>query len=267
MRPYRSSKPARQRRDLSNFATPSANVKWLTGMPNQLDFIRRHVPILAPQRSRRREILRRLARRRPADPVTWRWHRWASRNADVFFVQIGSNDGFAGDPLEMYIDQHRGWRGILVEPIPETFLRLEQRRTNHRFQLVQAAVTDHDGNVAMHVIDSTIRHTSELATLDEAVALSHRSNIDDFSTHVVDVPAVTFATLTYGVADIDVLHVDTEGHDARILAQVDFDRWTLRAVLYEHRHLSASDRASTVKLLRARGFRVWSNASDALGLR
>src|SRR5215467_4813948 len=33
----------------------------------------------------------------------------------VFFVNIGANDGLAGDPLREFITT-RGWRGILVEP-------------------------------------------------------------------------------------------------------------------------------------------------------
>jgi FkbM family methyltransferase len=186
----------------------------------------------------------------------------------VFFVQIGSNDARANDALAMHIDQHRGWRGILVEPIPATFVHLQERRSDPRFELRQAAVTDHDGSIMMYVIRSeTIGHASQLATVDKALALSHRQNIEDFAMQTVEVPAVTFATLTRGVADIDVLHIDAEGHDAQILSQVDFNRWTMSAVLYEHVHLTDVVCASTVASLRDHGFKTWSNESDTLCLR
>jgi hypothetical protein len=38
----------------------------------------------------------------------------------------------------------------------------------------------------------------------------------------------------HGVSRIDLVHVDAEGHDHRIIRQIDFERFSPRLILYEH---------------------------------
>src|SRR5687768_9883737 len=46
-----------------------------------------------------------------------------SQVKQVKFVQIGSNDGLGSDPLRQFIIRDH-WKGILVEPLPDTFRKL-----------------------------------------------------------------------------------------------------------------------------------------------
>src|SRR6266481_6003650 len=39
---------------------------------------------------------------------------------DLFFIQIGANDGVSNDPLYKFVIEY-GWAGILVEPLPQVF--------------------------------------------------------------------------------------------------------------------------------------------------
>ncbi|GEM_PF-6962248 len=82
-------------------------------------------------------------------PVESRWRRkllqyyWRSHDMPVFmlpslidaldklrpalrFIQIGSNDVSYGDPLSFHM-LHSGWSGILVEPVPHVFRRLQDK--------------------------------------------------------------------------------------------------------------------------------------------
>ena len=47
----------------------------------------------------------------------------AHLNEPIFFMNIGANDGLAGDPLREFIVT-KGWNGILVEPVDYVFQRL-----------------------------------------------------------------------------------------------------------------------------------------------
>jgi FkbM family methyltransferase len=219
---------------------------------------------IVPVGSRRHRVLRRLAFKGPIDPVMPRWNRWARRHSNVFFVQIGSHEGRAGDPLCAAIDRHLGWRGVMVEPVPEVFGRLSAHRHGPRFELVQAAVTDHDGTTTMVLFEDSVLDTSQLGSLEPAMSAKYEPRFRQFA---IEVPAVTFGTLTRGLDEIDVLHVDAEGHDAKILSQVDFDRWALRAVMFEHMHLEGDERQATEERLRRHGYRLWSNNWDTLALR
>src|SRR5664279_1658362 len=42
-----------------------------------------------------------------------------------YFIGIGANDGVTHDPLYPFVRDF-GWRGIMVEPIPEAFAALER---------------------------------------------------------------------------------------------------------------------------------------------
>jgi hypothetical protein len=81
------------------------------------------------------------------------------------------------------------------------------------------------------------------------------------------VPALTFATLVEGLDRIDVLHIDTEGHDAKILAQVDLARWRPAVIMFESVHLEASERAACESRLRAAGYSLVANEFDTVAVR
>ena len=44
---------------------------------------------------------------------------------NVFFVQVGANDGVQSDPINHFVSEY-GWRGILVEPQPAIFKKLKK---------------------------------------------------------------------------------------------------------------------------------------------
>jgi hypothetical protein len=49
--------------------------------------------------------------------------------AKPYFIGIGANDGVTHDPLYPFVRDF-GWRGIMVEPIPEAFAALERNYAN-----------------------------------------------------------------------------------------------------------------------------------------
>jgi hypothetical protein len=61
-----------------------------------------------------------------------------------------------------------------------------------------------------------------------------------------------------------VLHIDTEGHDAAILDQVELPGPTV--VMYESDHLEVDDRVRCEERLRAAGYEVTSDAHDTIGV-
>jgi FkbM family methyltransferase len=180
------------------------------------------------------------------------------------FVQIGSHNGLDGDPLARWIDQNPRWQGIMVEPVPAQFEALSKLRgRDPRFRLVRAAITDHDGTVDMTVVDGSAR-AGMLSSIDAEIV--RKNGVSASQTRQVAVPAMTFASLIEGVPPIDVLHIDTEGHDAVILDQVDLVRVRPSVLMYESVHLSAADRERCETRLIEAGYRVVSNPFDTVGI-
>jgi FkbM family methyltransferase len=218
-------------------------------------------------------MLRQLARHEDDDPVQRAWSRFVARHPKATFIQIGAHDGMKNDLLMApAITQKRKWSGILVEPIPELFDQLEMRYGDRsRFRLVQAAITDHDGVVDLATVigaSDMPEWADMLSSIHPEVLLSHRtlwSGMED-AMYTVTVPAMTFAQLTSDIGHLDVLAIDTEGHDAVILDQVDLVRWQLAAVVFEHKHLSSADRARCDARLERAGFALTSGVEDTLAL-
>ncbi len=65
---------------------------------------------------------------------------------------------------------------------------------------------------------------------------------------------------------IDLLVVDTEGHDWEILRSVDFSALRPRLIVYEHFHLSEPDRRAALDQFRALGYRVLEEGFDTFCL-
>src|SRR4029079_11098088 len=101
---------------------------------------------MLPWGTRRGIWARRMAGRRQLPVLVWSW-AYFHRHATV--VQIGAHAG--NDLLGHVFDKRPHWRGVLVEPV--NFERLVARRGGDpRFELVRAAITDHNGTTRMHLI-------------------------------------------------------------------------------------------------------------------
>jgi len=208
--------------------------------------------------------------------------RWVAEKpgAEVFFIQIGAFDGVTNDPLNEYIRSHT-WRGVLVEPQAGPFLRLKENYRGHdQLVFVNAAIGDYDGMVKFYVVqeaDNLPPWNQQIASLKKDNVLKHREGLPEYGvpvgiddlderTQAVQVESLTFATLVerYGVDRLDLLQVDAEGYDARILAQVDFDRFRPAIVRYEHMHLSQEEQEATQRLLRERGYLIVIGFTETL---
>lgn len=181
----------------------------------------------------------------------------------VRFIQVGSNDGEQQDPLHDAIRRF-GWAGIMVEPVPFVFERLQ--RTSGALPgvaLENVAIAGSDGEAAFHHLspatDGEVPAWYDgLGSFSLDVIRSHRHAIPDIDDRIVTtvVPTMTFDSLcaAHGVDRLDVLHVDTEGYDGEILRLVDFERLRPIVVVYEHHHLAPEDRAACRALLEAWGY-------------
>lgn len=182
---------------------------------------------------------------------------------DAFVVQIGANDGAVGDPLVDAFSKTR-WSGLLVEPVPHLHEALVARyRDRPGVRVERAAVSTHDGEAPLYRLRSEPGKTPEwfgqLATLNREVLLKHRPSIPEIESLLIEesVPTVRLDTLLkrHGVSRIDLLVIDTEGHDFEILRALDFTRFRPVLLMFEHQHLSANDKAAAYALLETQGYK------------
>jgi FkbM family methyltransferase len=233
--------------------------------------------VIARVRAARRAIAQRRLERAMAGRRLLR--AFAESYPEAFFVEIGSNDGEQHDHLRPFI-LRLGWRGIMVEPVPYVFERLQANYgTLPRVELVNAAIADRDGRLPFYcLVDAAPDERERLPDWYDGVGsfsrekvLAHRDAIPDVAERIlrIEVPAMTFETVcrTNDVERVDLVVVDTEGYDAEILRSIDFGAYRPRVVIYEHFHLEPADRQATRDLLHDAGYETLEEGFDTLCLR
>ncbi len=147
-----------------------------------------------------------------------------------FFVEAGANDGFQQSNT-YWLEKFRGWRGLLVEPMPE--LAAEARLNRPRSTVVEAALVppDQTGTIRMRFGDltSSVAGTQPEGWGDQGLAFGWRDEYE------LDVPARTLSEILdeIGAPEVDVLSLDIEGFEEPALRGLDLARHAPRHVLVE----------------------------------
>jgi FkbM family methyltransferase len=190
------------------------------------------------------------------------------------FVQIGANDGAQHDHLREQIKEGE-WTGVMVEPVPYVFERLRRNYGDvERIALERAAIGARDGRATIHHLaeledaerDAMPSWYDALGSFDLETLRRNVRAIPDGEERIVgtQVECLTFETLCerHGIEELDLIAIDTEGHDAVILAGIDLERHRPRLVLYEHYHLTSGQREATRTRLREAGYETMEEGFD-----
>ena len=234
-----------------------------------------------PRRSGLGDALRRLRHRAtrpgPNRPIEAVIEAFGRAHPRARFVQVGSHDGVSFDPISAQVRSRR-WTGVMVEPVPYLFDRLQVHfGGSRRVRLENAAISADPGPRPFFHLAEDPDPAADLPSWYDAlgsfrrdVVLSHRDAIPDIDDRLreIEVPCLTFDDLCrkHGLEGLDLVHIDTEGYDWEVVQLIDLDRWRPTAVLYEHVHLAPADRDACAAHLAAHGYALVSDAMDTLAL-
>ena len=196
--------------------------------------------------------------------------------SEINFLQIGSNDGVSGDPLNFFINNYN-WQGVLVEPIPFLFEQLQGNYEHKKDKLVflNVAVGAEDKEeMVIYVFDEKFRGQIpdwyyQLGTFFKSVIYNHDiPNVDDY---IVEkkVPLRTIKTIienTLSGKNLHLLHIDTEGYDFEILKTLDFSEFLPKVILVEYIHLDVANRKQMIGLLKKNGYVLYRCNQDYIAI-
>ncbi|HTL28019.1 MAG TPA: FkbM family methyltransferase [Tepidisphaeraceae bacterium] len=214
------------------------------------------VPLLGP-----------LAHRWWASYNLWKFHptqmiqrRLGGKKA-VQVVEIGANDGKANDPIHPLLDRNTQWKALFVEPVPYLFARLKQNYgPDPRFRFENVAITETAKSMNFYYVSERAKAAlpalppwhGELGSFnrEHIHKLLPEFEIDPFidSAEVQCLPLQVMLDRN-DIRSIDLLHIDTEGHDWLILRQLDLSRYQPTVIFFEHVHLDAQQKAAARQFL------------------
>jgi len=171
------------------------------------------------------------------------------------FVEVGAND--PKSLSQTWLLERIGWRGVLVEPLPDRAEALRRERRNSQVFEVAVSAPEKTGEADFHVAGA-------LSSMDR--------NVKDYSTDYETVLRVKVATLDSILSEakiprIDFLSVDTEGTEVDVFRGLDLRKYRPRLVLVEdavlgmklHRYMMSF----RYTLVRRTGFNNWYVPEDS----
>ena len=211
-------------------------------------------------------------------------NNYSNKTPDLYFIQVGSNDGVQHDPLYKFIKRD-GWKGIMLEPQPKAFGSLSKVYPNGEVHLVNKAIADNNEPKKLYKIAfSDQRWASGISSflrqhVEDRIADGHvdrqcmkygitpPENKEDYITYD-EVACINFPTLLkqFDVSKVDLLHIDTEGFDYEVIKLFDFDLLKPTVVAFEHTHLSEEDYQSCQDYLRGMGYALQFFDADTVAV-
>ena len=210
--------------------------------------------------------------------------KFSNEHKHIFFIQVGSNDGFQHDPLCKFIKRD-GWRGLLLEPQPSAFKSLQYIYQNDSVTPVNRALDQEDKQRKLFkVAFSEARwatglssfNRSQLVAMIESGHISRQCNkygiqMPEAEEDIIGYDLIQCSSFETLIAEnkvekVDLIHIDTEGYDFEVLKLFPFHSFQPKVVIFEHSHLSAEDRTAATEMLEKQGYNIRSYGADTLAL-
>jgi FkbM family methyltransferase len=186
------------------------------------------------------------------------------RNREFTFLQIGAYDGVGDDDLGELIQAHR-LRGVLVEPQPAAFAKLQQTYADQpQLTLLQAAIAERPGTRELYCRRD---RPSMAASFDRQNLLKHGIPADQIVAVPVACHTVDTALAAAGLGRVDLIQIDAEGYDHRIIRAINFPRIRPAIVRFEYRHMGRRDADACLALLAGHGYRFLVEERDIIACR
>ncbi|MEX2436575.1 MAG: FkbM family methyltransferase [Candidatus Paceibacterota bacterium] len=195
---------------------------------------------------------------------------------NIKFISIGANDGVVNDPLAPYIYKYK-WEGIFIEPLPQYFKELKKNYGNNQnISLENIAINNKEGFKDICFISSKAPFITKL--LGKRLASFHKKVIEDHSWYIpkikqniekmsVPVKPLNYILEKYNYWDANIVIIDVEGHELKIIKTIDFKKFQPKIIYFEIKHLSKDDEIEAKEILKNEGYALSSLGRDCYGIK
>lgn len=237
-----------------------------------------------------------------SDHIIWKWllqifwkpsprepefyiRQYLGNRQEVYFIQVGANDGLVRDPLIHLIMLHKNWKGVLLEPLPDVFTHALKplHRKRPQLHLMNAAIARESGQSIIYRISfSKKRWATGLTSFRKETLLSKINDgyVERCARKYGDllpadrnqwiaeetIRSVNFQQILSETdfPRIDLLQIDAEGFDLEVIRMLPFHLVKPYVISFEHEHLSMEDKATCFDLLKGQGYQLAVLERDAV---
>jgi len=162
-----------------------------------------------------------------------------------YYVELGANDGIS-QSNSLYFERHRGWRGVLVEPVLHNFMACRRNRSEKNSIYCAACVSFdyHEDFVRIaysNLMTTPLSLVSDIANPREHAVLGRqflRQEEEVVEFGAIAKPLNSLLLEANAPAIIDFLSLDVEGAELEVLQGIDHQVFCFKYILVECRDLS-----------------------------
>jgi FkbM family methyltransferase len=164
-------------------------------------------------------------------------------------IQVGSHIGASiSDPVFNNVNEKD--RVILIEPIKEYYDKLienyDSKYPNNEFIFINSACSNSRGEIVLYQpiledADELPIWTDEITSILPDHAEKHGLKIQ-VNAIICDAMTLDDVIQEHDVTELDILCIDTEGHDYEVLEGLDLNVMKPKAIFFEHKHMEGSNR-------------------------
>ena len=192
------------------------------------------------------------------------------------FVQIGANDGIMNDPLYRFNQNHTAAvSGFVLEPLPDIFMNLVENYRNCP-KIIPVNVAIHEENSEMEIYRIKQEHEKALPKFARGIASFDPNHwektklvpsADYVQSEKVKCISLKNFTREREIHSLDLLLIDTEGHDYAILKAIDFKVLKPKIIRFEHGVrdglMSKNQFNEVCSILNSNGYQIVTESYDA----
>jgi FkbM family methyltransferase len=191
----------------------------------------------------------------------------------VKFVQIGANDGVKNDPVHGFIRKYR-WSGVLVEPVPEIMEKLKKAYAGtHDLIFENLGIAGQSGTLDFYFLPAEYNEPDwlqQIGTFDKGAI---HLNLANFPNLLGKIETRQIKTLTLKelmdknkISKTDLLIIDAEGFEYKILVQLDQLREKPSFILFEWGCMNDTDQHHLYDFLKSQTYQLYSSGGDILAV-
>jgi FkbM family methyltransferase len=184
-------------------------------------------------------------------------------------VQVGANKGNTdNDPVwklvQANLPDSLNWSIVLIEPNPYAVKIL--RETYKGFSnahILECACGDETGVSTLYVDHLDDESSSQHSSLiyDHLIRHEHKPEVIG----LVSVKIYKLGDLIDSSCQIDLLQIDAEGYDYKVLLGCDFGKFDIKQVQYEHMHLKGGEKEMAHHYMIGHGYKlIRANIVDSI---
>jgi FkbM family methyltransferase len=161
------------------------------------------------------------------------------------FIEAGAYDGVTGSNT-LFFEKNHGWKGLCIEPMPEHYKNCTKKRNCICILGCLANAKKHADFLQISLDHKTsgvkAEYVEGLSGILENFSSIQSNRINSFvseynaTTNVFKTPCYLLNDLLeeYGLFEIDLFSLDTEGGELEILKSIDYNRFIIDVILVEN---------------------------------